>query len=76
MQSAELLSTRERRLEEAVRCRRGDALSARKMLETIDLALRVLKAATEVELSAAEVGVVRKIALAYLDSELGVLPHE
>jgi hypothetical protein len=41
-------------------------------LETIDLCLRVLRAATEVSLSEEEVARVRKIALAYLDAELGI----
>ena len=43
-------------------------------LERIDLCLRVLKSAPEVSLSKKELQAVRKVALDYLDAELGI--HE
>ncbi len=42
-------------------------------LETIDLCLRILKSASEVSLSQEESDRIRKIVLAYLDAELGLL---
>ncbi|MBI3859228.1 MAG: hypothetical protein HY296_03165 [Thaumarchaeota archaeon] len=42
------------------------------MLEKIDLCLRVLMASLAVPLSPEELSKVRKIALAYLDAELGL----
>jgi hypothetical protein len=43
-------------------------------LERIDLSLRILKSASEVDLSKEELEGVRRIALAYLDAELGISP--
>ncbi len=43
-------------------------------LERIDLSLRILKSATEADLSKEELEEVRRIALAYLDAELGLGP--
>jgi len=41
-------------------------------LERVELALRVLKEAREVGLSTQELSEVRRIALVYLDAELGI----
>jgi hypothetical protein len=45
-------------------------------LERIDVCLRVLKSASEVRLSETELHTVRRIALAYLDAELGLAERE